>query len=158
MLLLGNPVVWWFGAVAAIWSVVAWVGRRDWRYGLVVIGIAVTWLPWLRYDDRPIFSYYAIVILPFLILGATMLLGEMLGRADASAVRRAVGAAAVGQRRGAGDAVVRVVLADLDRPADHQPRVGAADVVPALDLAPSAQSVQGGLRRLRGAVCGRERR
>ena len=61
-----------------------------------MIGIAVTWLPWLRYDDRPIFSYYGVVILPFLILGATMLLGEMLGRADASAVRRAVGAAAVG--------------------------------------------------------------
>ena len=41
----------------------------------------VTWLPWLRYDQRPIFSYYAIVIEPFLILGAALLLGEMLGRA-----------------------------------------------------------------------------
>ena len=57
------------------------MGRRDWRYGLVTVGIAATWLPWLRYDDRPIFSYYAIAILPFLVLGATMLLGEMLGRA-----------------------------------------------------------------------------
>ncbi len=61
-----------------------------------MVGIAVTWLPWLRYDDRPIFSYYAITILPFLILGATMLLGEMLGRADASPLRRAMGAASVG--------------------------------------------------------------
>ncbi len=96
VLLLGNPVVWWFGTIAAVWAVLAWVGRRDWRYGLVVVGIASTWLPWLRYDDRPIFSYYAVTILPFLVLGATLLLGEILGRADASGVRRAVGAAAVG--------------------------------------------------------------
>ncbi len=96
VLLLGNPVVWWFAAIAALWSVVAWIGRRDWRYGLVVVGVAATWLPWLRYDDRPIFSYYAVLILPFLVLGATLLLGEMLGRCDAPPVRRAAGAAAVG--------------------------------------------------------------
>ena len=96
VLLLGNPVVWWFGTIAALWAVVAWVGRRDWRYGLVTVGIAATWLPWLRYDDRPIFSYYAISILPFIVLGATMLLGEILGRRDASAMRRAAGAAVAG--------------------------------------------------------------
>ncbi len=96
VLLLGNPVVWWFSTVAAGWAVVAWVARRDWRYGLVVVGVASTWLPWLRYDDRPIFSYYAVTILPFLVLGATMLLGVMLGRAGASSLRRAMGAAAVG--------------------------------------------------------------
>ena len=96
VLLLGNPVVWWFSVVAGVWAPIAWIARRDWRYGLVTIGIAATWLPWFRYDDRPIFSYYAVVILPFLVLGATMLLGEMLGRADASATRRAVGAAAAG--------------------------------------------------------------
>ncbi len=96
VLLLGNPVVWWFGSIAALWAVVAWIGRRDWRYGLVTVGIVVTWLPWLRYSDRPIFSYYAIVSLPFLVLGATLLLGEMLGRADATRARRAVGAAAAG--------------------------------------------------------------
>ncbi|MEO7352333.1 MAG: phospholipid carrier-dependent glycosyltransferase [Marmoricola sp.] len=95
VLLLGNPVVWWFGTIAAIWAVLVWVTRRDWRYGLVVVGIAVTWLPWLRYDDRPIFSYYAVVILPFLVLGATLLLGDMLGRSG-SAARRTVGAAAAG--------------------------------------------------------------
>ncbi|MFL6108774.1 MAG: phospholipid carrier-dependent glycosyltransferase, partial [Marmoricola sp.] len=55
-----------------------------------------TWLPWIRYDQRPIFSYYAIVIEPFLILGAVMLLGEILGRADASKRRRMIGAFAAG--------------------------------------------------------------
>ncbi|MGN6250344.1 MAG: dolichyl-phosphate-mannose--protein mannosyltransferase [Marmoricola sp.] len=80
VLLLGTPALWWFGTAAAVWAVVAWIARRDWRYGLVVVGIAATWLPWFQYDDRPIFSYYAIAIEPFLVLGATMLLGEVLGR------------------------------------------------------------------------------
>jgi dolichyl-phosphate-mannose-protein mannosyltransferase len=96
VLLLGNPVVWWFGSLAALWSAVAWVGKRDWRYGLVTLGVLSTWLPWLRYDQRPIFSYYAIATLPFLILGAVMLLGEVLGPADATVTRRAVGGIVAG--------------------------------------------------------------
>ncbi|MBO9523718.1 MAG: phospholipid carrier-dependent glycosyltransferase [Nocardioidaceae bacterium] len=104
VLLLGTPVLWWFGTLALIWSAVAWVGRRDWRYGVVVVGVLVTWLPWLRFDDRPIFSYYAIVTEPFLILGAVLLLGEMLGRAGPGTLRRQVGAVA------AGTVVVAVML------------------------------------------------
>jgi dolichyl-phosphate-mannose-protein mannosyltransferase len=96
VLLLGTPVLWWFSTLALIWSAVCWVGKRDWRYGIVVVGALVTWLPWLRWDDRPIFSYYAIVIEPFLILGAVLLLGEILGRAPAGSLRRTVGATAAG--------------------------------------------------------------
>jgi len=96
VLLLGTPALWWFSTIALIWSAVCWVGKRDWRYGIVVVGALVTWLPWVRYDDRPIFSYYAIVIEPFLILGAVMLLGEILGRAPAGSQRRTVGAIAAG--------------------------------------------------------------
>jgi dolichyl-phosphate-mannose--protein O-mannosyl transferase len=70
-----------------------------------VVGVAATWLPWFRYDDRPIFSYYASVSLPFLVLGATLLLGELLGRANASPLRRSLGTAA------AGSVVVLTVLA-----------------------------------------------
>jgi dolichyl-phosphate-mannose-protein mannosyltransferase len=96
VLLLGNPAVWWFGCLAGLWSAIAWVGKRDWRYGLVTIAILVTWLPWLRYDDRPIFSYYAITTLPFLVLGSVMLIGELIGPADATDVRRAVGTSVAG--------------------------------------------------------------
>jgi len=103
-ILLGTPALWWFGTVAAIWSAVAWIGKRDWRYGLVVVGICATWLPWFRYDDRPIFSYYAIVIEPFLILGAVMLLGVILGRSAPGTRRWRNGAI------GAGTVVVAVVV------------------------------------------------
>ena len=96
VLILGNPAVWWFGSAAAVYSLVAWIGRRDWRHGLVVIGVATTWLPWLRYDDRPIFSYYAIATLPFLVLAIVLVMGELIGRADATPSRRAVGTTAAG--------------------------------------------------------------
>ncbi|MGH3413938.1 MAG: dolichyl-phosphate-mannose--protein mannosyltransferase [Marmoricola sp.] len=104
VLLLGTPALWWFGTAAAIWSLVCWIGRRDWRYGLVVVGIAACWLPWFRYDDRPIFSYYAMLFEPFLVLGATMLLGTILGRGRGHTPRRTVGAGV------AGAVVVAVVL------------------------------------------------
>lgn len=96
VILLGTPALWWFGTVALVWSAVGWLLRRDWRYGVVVVGALAAWLPWLRYDDRPIFSYYAIVMEPFLVLGATLLLGEILGRAPAYSLRRRVGALAAG--------------------------------------------------------------
>jgi dolichyl-phosphate-mannose-protein mannosyltransferase len=96
VLLLGTPVLWWFSACAFVWAAVCWVGRRDWRYGLVTVGVLTTWLPWVQYDQRPIFSYYAVLILPFLVLGAVMLLGEMVGPPDASPLRRQVGTVAAG--------------------------------------------------------------
>jgi len=76
--------------------VYAWIARRDWRYGLVVVGVASTWLPWFRYDDRPIFSYYAVSILPFTIIGLTLLIGTVLDGPRASASRRMWGAGVVG--------------------------------------------------------------
>lgn len=96
VLLLGTPALWWASCVAAAYAVFAWIGRRDWRFGLVVVGIVSTWLPWLRYDDRPIFSYYAIVIEPFLVIGLTLLLGRVLGPATATARRRMIGAVLAG--------------------------------------------------------------
>ena len=96
VLLLGTPALWWFSTVALIAAAITWITRRDWRYGLVIVPVAVLWLPWFRYDDRPIFSYYAITFEPFLILGAVLLLGMILGPRDASAVRRRNGAIAAG--------------------------------------------------------------
>lgn len=104
ILLIGTPVLWWFSACALVWSAVAWIGKRDWRYGLVVVGTLASWLPWLRFDDRPIFSFYSIVWEPFLILGTVMVLGEILGRADASVIRRRTRAII------AGSVVVAVII------------------------------------------------
>jgi dolichyl-phosphate-mannose--protein O-mannosyl transferase len=96
VLLLGTPALWWMGAAALLYSVYAWIGRRDWRYGLIVVGVLTTWVPFLRYADRPIFSFYAIVTLPFTVLALTLVLGRVLGSPDASPRRRVFGAIIAG--------------------------------------------------------------
>ena len=68
-----------------------WFGGRDWRYGVAVVGTLSTWLPWLQYDDRPIFIFYAVVTIPFMVIAATLLMGRMLGRTTAPTPRRTVG-------------------------------------------------------------------
>lgn len=74
VLLLGNPVVWWSGALALVAGVVIWTRRvfwsrtREWPLGWALLGAATCWLPWFAYTDRPIFSFYAVTMLPFMII------------------------------------------------------------------------------------------
>jgi dolichyl-phosphate-mannose-protein mannosyltransferase len=96
IVLLGTPVLWWGGVVALAYALYAWVARRDWRFGIPVVGVAATWLPWLRYDDRPIFSFYAVATIPFTVIALTLLLGHLVGSRRASVRRRMYGAVAAG--------------------------------------------------------------
>lgn len=96
VLLLGTPVLWWAGCLALIYAVVMWAGSRDWRFGVVVVGAASTWLPWLQYDDRPIFSFYAVITLPFLVLALVLAIGRMIGPGTGAAGRRTAGVIAAG--------------------------------------------------------------
>lgn len=96
VLALGNPLIWWAGTVALIHQLWRWVGRRDWRSGAVLCGFAAGWVPWLLFENRTIFSFYSIVMLPFLIMALVLSLGVILGPADAPSRRRTRGAIAVG--------------------------------------------------------------
>ncbi|MEV5001555.1 dolichyl-phosphate-mannose--protein mannosyltransferase [Nocardioides sp. LML1-1-1.1] len=91
VLLLPTPVLWWGGVVALLFAVVMWIGARDWRYGLAVVGALSTWLPWFRYDDRPIFIFYAIAILPFTIIAITLAIGTLIGPSRQPSTRRTTG-------------------------------------------------------------------
>ena len=96
VLLLGTPALWWGGVPALLYAVYAWIGKRDWRFGLAVVGVLASWLPWIPNDDRPIFSYYAVAIIPFTILALTLCLGTMIGGPRASYHRRMWGTAFAG--------------------------------------------------------------
>ena len=67
-LILGNPAVWWSGAAASVAAVFVWIARRDWRWSVPVLGVLATWAPWLLIMDRPIFSFYAVAAVPFMII------------------------------------------------------------------------------------------
>lgn len=79
---IGTPLLWWVGAACLIMAVCWWVGRRDWRFGVAVVGVGSTWLPWFQYNDRPQFLFYAITIIPFTVLAVCLMMGVLLGRAD----------------------------------------------------------------------------
>ncbi len=89
VLIMGNPTLWWGSLLALVASAALWLGARDWRYGVAVVGTLVTWLPWLVNADRPIFSFYAIMTLPFLVLASTLVMGRLIGGGRASGRRTA---------------------------------------------------------------------
>ncbi len=91
VLLLGTPALWWGSCLALLASAVLWVGQRDWRFGVPVLGTLVTWLPWLANDDRPIFLFYAIMCVPFMAIACAMVMGTLVGTSREPSARRTVG-------------------------------------------------------------------
>ncbi|MEZ5084902.1 MAG: phospholipid carrier-dependent glycosyltransferase [Tessaracoccus sp.] len=79
---MGTPLLWWAAAAAVMFALYLWIIKRDWRYGLPLIAIAGTWLPWFQYAGRPLFFFYAIMIVPFTVTILALVLGRLLGPAD----------------------------------------------------------------------------
>jgi hypothetical protein len=92
---LGTPLLWWAATVALLAGLVWWLAGRDWRFGVVVLGFASTWLPWVISNRGAMFSFYAITMIPFMAIGLAMALGILLGPARPG-VRRQTGAVLVG--------------------------------------------------------------
>ncbi len=116
---VGNPVVWWAGAASVLVLVFMWALRRDWRAGAVLAGIAAGYLPWFLYQERTIFTFYAVIFVPFLALAVAYALGMVLGPPGAPPRRRALGAGLAGA----------VVVAAVGAAAFFWP-VWTADVIP----------------------------
>ncbi|MGI8949564.1 MAG: dolichyl-phosphate-mannose--protein mannosyltransferase [Ornithinimicrobium sp.] len=92
---LGNIFVWW-GATAGLLVVVfLWLFGRDWRAGAALVGIAAGWLPWFLYQERTIYSFYAVAFVPWLVLVVVACMALVLGGPTASASRHRWGAVVV---------------------------------------------------------------
>lgn len=79
---MGTPVLWWLAALALIAAAWFWLGRRDWRFAVPVLAVLGVWLPWFQYAERPLFFFYAIMIIPFYATGLALVMGRLLGPAD----------------------------------------------------------------------------
>ena len=95
VLAIGTPALWWAGAIALIAAVILWVGARDWRFGIPVVGVLSVWLPWFSYDTRPVFYFYAIALVPFTAMAVALCLGRLIGDAR-SGDRRMLGGVLAG--------------------------------------------------------------
>ncbi len=92
---LGNPLIWWTATFALVHQSWRWFARRDWRSGAVVLAVLAGWLPWLGFQGRTIFTFYAVAFVPFLCIVLALTLGSVLGPSNALPWRRMTGGSVV---------------------------------------------------------------
>lgn len=102
---MGTPFLWWFAAVAIIVGLGYWWFGRDHRFTIPLVAAASTWLMWFPNGERPLFFFYAIMLIPFHATVLGLVCGKILGPAD-SGPRRRRGAVIVG-------AIVAIIIANF---------------------------------------------
>jgi dolichyl-phosphate-mannose--protein O-mannosyl transferase len=93
---LGTPAIWWASVIALPVVLYLALARRDWRAGAIVAGVIAGYLPWFFFQERTVYSFYAVAFLPYVVLALTMCLGLVLAPAEAGRERRRWGAWTVG--------------------------------------------------------------
>ena len=68
ILAIGTPILWWAGVFAIAVTAGLFIVSKDRIAAFILAGIASTYLPWFFMQGRTMFYFYAISILPFLIL------------------------------------------------------------------------------------------
>jgi len=90
-MLIGTPAMWWFALPMLGWGLWRWFFRADWRYAAVLVGYFGGLLFWFTNIDRQMYFFYATPMAPFLALGLTLVLGQILGGAQRGFERRGTG-------------------------------------------------------------------
>ncbi len=73
VLALGTPVLWWSATIALVALIGLWAWQFyhrniDKKLSLILLSVVAGYLPWFFFQKRTVFSFYAIVFEPFLIL------------------------------------------------------------------------------------------
>lgn len=85
---LGNPLIWWAGTIALLHQAWRALVRREGR-AVAIFGMSLAgWAPWLLYQQRTVFAFYAIAFAPYLYLALAGSIGTYLGDPDDSRLRR----------------------------------------------------------------------
>jgi dolichyl-phosphate-mannose--protein O-mannosyl transferase len=80
---LGTPLLWWLATIALLFVAGMWIRAMAQRQvdpakTIIIAGMAAGYLPWFFFQQRTVFTFYAIAFEPFLILslvfGARMIL------------------------------------------------------------------------------------
>jgi dolichyl-phosphate-mannose--protein O-mannosyl transferase len=95
VLALGTPVLWWSATIAVavllgFWFLQCYQRRIDSKLTFILLGIIAGYLPWFFFQKRTVFSFYAIVFEPFLVLAiiycAKLFIDRSRNRADAQVI------------------------------------------------------------------------
>jgi dolichyl-phosphate-mannose--protein O-mannosyl transferase len=129
ILLVGTPMLWWVSLIVLGWALWKTFARLDWRYAAVLVGYGAGYLPWFTIFDRQMYFFYMTPVAPFLIIGITLMLGDVLGAAAPGRIsRRRVRIPAVTPAPGNDE------VAEHDAAAENP--VAAASLVPEPHTAP----------------------
>ena len=84
VLALGTPLLWWLGLFALATVLGFWMRSLafrmpDFTAGIILLGVAAGYLPWFLFQKRTVFTFYAIVFEPFLILALVYCAQKILG-------------------------------------------------------------------------------
>jgi dolichyl-phosphate-mannose-protein mannosyltransferase len=92
---VGTPALWWAFVPAVLWA--GWIAlvRRDWRGWAVLVAFGAGWATWFLTPGRTMFIFYMTPLVPFLVIGVTLVLGAVLGASTAPEERRTYGLVAV---------------------------------------------------------------
>ena len=63
---IGNPAIWWGACVAMLYVIYAAIRKRDKVALFIILGVAVTWLPYL-FIGRVMFLYHFFPTLPYMM-------------------------------------------------------------------------------------------
>ena len=83
VLAIGTPLLWWAGTFAVAAAIGFWIRsmvlrRSDAALNLIVLGMAAGYLPWFFFQQRTVFTFYAIIFEPFVILAIIYCIKQLL--------------------------------------------------------------------------------
>ena len=80
---LGTPLLWWLGIAAISFIIGLWVRSFFTRHfdpaiTVIITGLAAGYLPWFFFQERTVFTFYAIIFEPFVILALVFAVRSIL--------------------------------------------------------------------------------
>lgn len=75
---LGNPLIWWGAVIALFLLLLRYLRHRESVPGLILLGMAAGYLPWLVFMNRTVFQFYSIAFLPWMVLALAFTLKSWL--------------------------------------------------------------------------------
>ncbi len=100
VLALGTPLLWWAGTIAVAVVIGFWIRsliyrKSDAALNIAVLGITAGYLPWFFFQQRTVFTFYAVIFEPFMILAIIYCAKMLLDSSMKSGVSQALVAAFV---------------------------------------------------------------
>ena len=73
VLAIGTPILWWIGIIAiaivlGFWLRSVALKRFECVPSIVILGMSAGYLPWFFFQERTVFTFYAVIFEPFVIL------------------------------------------------------------------------------------------